>query len=299
MNSPREVTIVKFMVKDSIHAYREGKKIDKYIVELATIDNDPGVRKLAVELLNEYQAEIRAAQDDPENASLMEDLRKHQRVEEEKLKAAMKNDSSGAKTVPESPDQLDVNNIIGDRKREVKRPALYMDEKWSNSGKFLGTTHENEPGGRSMKRNFHPRSRIAEIFTSDEEEEDEDLGAVSDYGEQHENEDEDLNLSDAGFEETTETPPTEKQRRLQASKKLKASIPVWSEQSRTLVNKLLAEYHREYTDDDLNTDSILRRALKYIHCRKMGLPLDDTPTIHVKVCTPKPLFIILLIVPLV
>ena len=52
-------------VKNSLCGYWESKKPDKYVIELATRAQDPEIRKLAVEMLNEYHVEVRAAQDDP------------------------------------------------------------------------------------------------------------------------------------------------------------------------------------------------------------------------------------------
>jgi hypothetical protein len=55
------VNIVKMFVKNPLCDYRESKKSDKYVVELATRAQDPNIRKLAVETLNEYHVKVRAA----------------------------------------------------------------------------------------------------------------------------------------------------------------------------------------------------------------------------------------------
>lgn len=58
------MNIVEIFVKNSLCDYRESKKSDKYVVELAKRAQDPEIRKLAVEMLNEYHVEVRAAKED-------------------------------------------------------------------------------------------------------------------------------------------------------------------------------------------------------------------------------------------
>jgi hypothetical protein len=63
--------MVKMFVKNSLCGYRESKRSDKYVIELVTRAQDPEVRKLAVEMLNEYHVEVRAAQEDSANQELL------------------------------------------------------------------------------------------------------------------------------------------------------------------------------------------------------------------------------------
>jgi hypothetical protein len=63
-------------VKNSLRGYRESKKSDKYVVELATRAQDPEIRKLAVEILKEYHVEVREAQEDPANQELLRLLKR-------------------------------------------------------------------------------------------------------------------------------------------------------------------------------------------------------------------------------
>ncbi|KAH6633035.1 hypothetical protein C7974DRAFT_163624 [Boeremia exigua] len=58
--------IYKFYVEQSIFAYRESRKRDKYLVKLATRASDPAMRSLIVKCLNLHQENVRA---DPTNIS--------------------------------------------------------------------------------------------------------------------------------------------------------------------------------------------------------------------------------------
>ena len=46
------------------------------MVELVTRAQDPEIRKLAVEMLNKYHVEVRAAQEDPANQELLRLLKR-------------------------------------------------------------------------------------------------------------------------------------------------------------------------------------------------------------------------------
>ena len=73
--------------KNSLCGYRESKKSDKYVVELATRAQDPEIHKLAVEMLNEYHVEVRAAQDDPANQELLRSLKRKRQAQEKQREA--------------------------------------------------------------------------------------------------------------------------------------------------------------------------------------------------------------------
>jgi hypothetical protein len=66
------VNIVEIFVKNSLCDYRESKKSDKYVVELPKRAQDPEIRKLAVEMLNEYHVEVRAAKEDSRQSRAFE-----------------------------------------------------------------------------------------------------------------------------------------------------------------------------------------------------------------------------------
>jgi hypothetical protein len=70
------VNIVEMFVKNPLCDYRGSKKSDKYVVELTTRAQDSEIRKLAVEMLNEYYVEVRAAQEDPANQELLRLLKR-------------------------------------------------------------------------------------------------------------------------------------------------------------------------------------------------------------------------------
>jgi hypothetical protein len=63
----------------------ESKKSYKYVVESATRAQDPEIRKLAVEMLNEYHMQVRAAQDDPANKELLKSLKRERQAQEKQV----------------------------------------------------------------------------------------------------------------------------------------------------------------------------------------------------------------------
>ncbi|CAI9633145.1 unnamed protein product [Alternaria burnsii] len=121
-------------VKNSLYGYRESKKSDKYVVEMATRAQDPEIRKLAVEMLNEYHVDVRAAQDDPCNKELQK-LLKRQRQAQEKEREEQDELSRGAKVVPEKGLNVDPKNIVDPKsKRLRKKPERFSDIEWTDSG---------------------------------------------------------------------------------------------------------------------------------------------------------------------
>ncbi|RYN35416.1 hypothetical protein AA0119_g1231 [Alternaria tenuissima] len=280
VNSPREVEIIKMFVKDSICGYRESKKSDKYVVELATRAQDPKIRALAVEMLNEYHKEVQSAQKDPENAELMGLLCKERDASLKRRRETQEEARAATTTVPESTQaHIDLSNIVGS-KRERKRPERFGDVKWSDSGKRLGTVSEAE-------------RRAAEGLFKDEDEEDgksflethkydlwkevnwdTDDDDVSDY------EGTDVNDSDIE-EEIRERPLTDKQQAKIEAKAARMSKPKVDEAARQLAIKLLDDFNRVYTDDDLDEDVHLTRALRLIHAKKVGLAFNDVPSVHI------------------
>jgi hypothetical protein len=63
----REVDITKLYLHGSICSDREARKRDKYMIELATRAFDAAMRRLIVWCLNEWQKEVKRAQEDPDN----------------------------------------------------------------------------------------------------------------------------------------------------------------------------------------------------------------------------------------
>ncbi|KAL5372897.1 hypothetical protein DPSP01_013126 [Paraphaeosphaeria sporulosa] len=276
MNSPREVTIIKMHVQDTVASFRESKKVDKYIVELATRAADPIIRQLAVQLLNEYREEVKAAQENEDNKELRETLLAARAREVEKMERETKEEMAGAKTVPERLDNLDPANVIKDgEKRKVKAPERFEAIEWADNGARITSDAASHRPKRVSKRVDY-----AEDLYSDFDSEFDGLSDssgdvyVEDQGSEH--------SEGELFEEQSATPLTKRQREIAAAKQLKTAIPEHDERGRLLVNQLLDNYEKVYTLEDLDNDVVLRRGLKYIYCRKMGIPFETVPSVHIK-----------------
>jgi hypothetical protein len=84
-------------------------------------------------------------------------------------------------------------------------------------------------------------------------------------------------------EEMHERPLTDKQRAKLDSKAARKARPTMDDAARQLATKLLDDHGRLYTEEDLDEDVHLARALKLIHSKKLGLPFDTVPGVHIKV----------------
>ncbi|RYN57641.1 hypothetical protein AA0118_g7641 [Alternaria tenuissima] len=78
-------------------------------------------------------------------------------------------------------------------------------------------------------------------------------------------------------EETHERPLTNKQRAKLDSKAARKARPIVDDAASQLAIKLLDDHDRVYTEEDLDEDVLLARALKLIHSKKLGLPFDTVP----------------------
>ena len=78
-------------------------------------------------------------------------------------------------------------------------------------------------------------------------------------------------------EETHERPLTDKQRAKLDSKAARKARPAMDDAARQLAIKLLDDHDRVYTEEDLDEDVHLARALELIHSKKLGLPFDTVP----------------------
>jgi len=130
--------VTKLMVPESIHAYREAKKRDKAIIELATRANDPRVRAAIVNLLNEYQREVRRAQESKENEDLMFKIQ-----EEEAETKDLRQLGKDARVVRDAID-IGTNNIV-EGTRQRRAPERYASMQWTARG--------NRPKGKVTKKN--------------------------------------------------------------------------------------------------------------------------------------------------
>lgn len=282
-------------VNNSICGYRESKKTDKYIVELATRAHDPDIQALAVDMLNEYHKEVQAAQDDPDNLQLMQ-LLLEERAQKIKAREAREREAAGAKAVPEkaSLDVLDANNIVT-ATRARRKPERFEDVKWSDEGHRIGVLSEQErlelealigddddednidDDDDDDAENYFSRARLDPWL--EESDSDVQVNSESDYSDSIAF---DSDLDEAELE-ARERPLTEKQRARHEAREAKRAQPKMDEGTRQLANKLLDEYERVYTIDDLDEDKHLARALRLIHSKKVGLPFDEVSNVHIKV----------------
>jgi hypothetical protein len=295
------VEIVKMFVLNSLCGFRESKKTDKYIVELATRAQDPEIRALAVEVLNEYHKEVQAAQNDPENQELMRLLREERAAKRKKERERIDAAKTTTKTIHEnSSEVVDESNIV-DSKRTSKRPERFVDIQWSDGGTHLGTISDAERRAREelidededdhddhddhdkSKKDFPEASRPRKFdpWVDTGLDAESNAGSDSDFTPE--------SISDVE-EEVAEHLLTDKQRAKMEAKAARASRPKLDEASRQLACKLLDDYERVYTDEDLDEDVHLARALRLIHAKKVGLPFDDVASFHIKVCDWKVLF---------
>ncbi|CAA9966438.1 Helicase C-terminal [Pyrenophora teres f. maculata] len=286
VNSPREVEIVKLYVENSICGYRESRKADKYIVELATRAQDPVIRSLAVDVLNEYQKEVQAAQDDPENAELMRAVREERASRQTKRRIMEEDIKAATKTVAEpSLSMVNQDNIIN-AKRTTKRPERFSDLKWTDEGIRLDEASDTDQSTRDESTSTDDDDGENEFSRTSFDpwinykfSEDEDGERMSDSDSDFE----DLSLDDSDpEEEARERPLTDRQKLKLEARTARESRPDLDESSRQLIMKLLDDYDRNYTEADLDYDTHLVRALRLIHAKKTGLAFDEVPGVHIK-----------------
>ena len=220
------------LVKSSLCGYQELKKSDNYVVELAARAQDPGIRKLAVEMLNEYHVEVCAAQEDPANQELLR-LLKRERQAQEKQQEAQDELRSGAKVVPEKGLNVDLKNIVDSKsKRLMKRPERFSDIKWTDFGKRGATISAEELRAHGA------------IDLREEED-----GSSDDF------EESDSSAFESNLEyETHERPLTDKQRAKLDSKAARKVRPTVDDAARQLAIKMLDDYDRVDTEKDLDED---------------------------------------------
>ena len=125
-------------VPNTICAYREARKRDKFMYELATRASDPALQTLLVRCLNEHQKLVRNAQNDPENQELMEKLRAQNNMQQD-VKDLIK-----ARAVPDKIDLIPTETVTEKRKR--KPVQRFIDEKFDGHGRRV------EPEPPEVKR---------------------------------------------------------------------------------------------------------------------------------------------------
>ncbi|CAN9172962.1 unnamed protein product [Alternaria alternata] len=196
-----------------------------------------------------------AAQQDPANQELLRLLNREWQAQE-KQREAQDELRSGAKVVPEKGLNVNLKNVVDSQsKRLRKRPEGFSDIKWTDSGKRGATISAAE-------------LRAREVIALGEEED----GSSDDFEESGSS----ALVSDLE-EETHERPLTDKQRAKLDSKAARKARPTMDDVARQLAIKLLDDHDRVYTEEDLDEDVHLARALELIHSKKLGLPFDTVP----------------------
>jgi hypothetical protein len=301
------IVVTKIMVKNTIATYREYRKRDKAIIELATRASDPEIAAILVQCLNDHQEVIRSAQADPKNQELMEKLAVRKEVAQEQTVLL-------ARTVP---DKLDlVKNQILEGKRTRKAVERYRDEDYDEvTGEYIGDREGEDDGddneelvqdGQEFNNGDGEGDGSQELGEPGPDEKEDDDGTF--VAPDDDDEDGDWNYrSDEGngeydedyldlFSDEEDIPEEESETAKQKRKALKAArIAMRNENQedeglRRLGALLSADPHRIYTHEDLKKATTLKRALELAYCARSGTAYDTPTSIHIEVGYPKTSF---------
>ncbi|KAJ4344685.1 uncharacterized protein N0V89_012429 [Didymosphaeria variabile] len=303
------VQIIKLMLKNSIAAYRESRKRHKYMIELATRAHDPVIQRLLIRCLNEWQAFVKEAQDDPANRALMEQLKEKSEIDENK------EEMFKAGAVADSVDLVELPAPEGPRKRQQVRrfaDATFVKDREIQPG---DQEPHNLSGARKKSRKMKgmkKRRRVTGKVDEDEEEEvqeeeEADLEVEDCYSEYEPSDSGDSNYSNSDMseedsereeEDPTEESTTPKQAtsskndeekltnaQRRAARKAAAAAMRNEEQEeegvRQLKLLLTADPERVYTVEDLSSEKVLERALEITYCLRIGQRPDKVPSVHI------------------
>jgi hypothetical protein len=322
MQAPQKlkVEITKLFVNNSIFAYREHRKRDKYLPELATRAHDPIMKALIVKCLNDFQKTVLAAQQDPANKDTMQILEQQATIDVEKEKLVM------AGVVRDPLDLVDIDAPTS--KRVSKRPKLFSEAKYVK-GKPLypgdegytdaeddddqvgvrkssriqrlkssrrkqdaqGTVDatEDESETESIHQRVKSRSLRKDPLDDDFVDGESDLDESDEYdsGDDEvavpllETDDEDGG-NDIDPEEKTPT-AAEKRKQKKAAYEAFHREEQEDEGVRQLRLLLTADPSRVYTIKDLENEAVLTRGLEIVYCLRVGQRPDKVPSIHIKV----------------
>ncbi len=289
--------IFKLLVNNSICAYRESRKRDKYMVELATRAYDPDLRSLIVKCLNKFQDTVRAAQKDLSNAELMEQIKELESVEDTKQELIK------AKAVADPIDL--VSTPVAEGKRARKPVKRYADAFWVDDKEL----HEGDDDfeerlvkvrakkGRKGRKKGRSTKAAGKKRVSDEVEPDSDSEFVADGSEsdtssefEHVSEDEEAEWNQSGSENEEgnegeaflSVTTSESKRRKQAWEAMKSEKQE-DEGARKLRLLLTIDANKVYTDADLENEEVLTLGLEVTYCMRMGQSLDKVPSVHINV----------------
>ncbi|KAH8730759.1 hypothetical protein GQ44DRAFT_723006 [Phaeosphaeriaceae sp. PMI808] len=131
------------MIENSISAYKEFRKRDKALIELATRAKDPAIEQLLVDCLNEHRETIRRAQADPKNKELIGKFAEHAKIMKEQLGLL-------AKAVHDKNNLVEIEPVTG--KRQRRGVDRYCDSNYdSNTGALKGSAQDKGKGKKDKK----------------------------------------------------------------------------------------------------------------------------------------------------
>jgi len=270
-------------VLNTIGAYKESRKRDKALIELATRANDPEIKNLLVYCLNEFNNTIRQAQEDPANEELMGMIGETAKIQET-------NEEIMASAVEDKVELVTFEIVEGKRQPKKRGPA-YGDEDWDGLGRAKAK------GKGKQKQEKITLEELDELFEDDASfvanvNEDEDSDTYEPPAEDEENDDDAL-ITDSGGESDLEglssEALSERKARKEARLAMRSEIQE-DEAVRRLKLLLTSDPSRVYTEDDLEKEEILKRSLELAYCARFGQSYDKPPSIHIKVRSEKLVF---------
>jgi hypothetical protein len=314
--------VTKIFVLNSICAYRERRKRDKFLFELATRAFDPAMKKLLVRCLNEYQKVVARAQDDPANATLMARLKETAKVTKD-IGDLIKQNVEPEKVTPDS--SLIVS---GKRTRKQIRPQdRFVNQHWDNDGKLLEGDEDEDQEGSTRKAKVVSKRGGKSTFPKSKgkgkgkakatgkrkgklkEDDDNEAGSASDYEPGNTDEDDSDNdevvADDSEYEQSGDESDEEAEvidsdaekgggeaarwKRFLRKEKMAAMRSEKQEDEGVRQLRLLLTEDRDvtYTEADLIAEGVLERALEIAYCMRTGMQLDKVDSIHIEVSVKK------------
>ncbi|KAH8730763.1 hypothetical protein GQ44DRAFT_723010 [Phaeosphaeriaceae sp. PMI808] len=272
------VRITKIMIENSISAYKEFRKRDKALIELATRAKDPAIEQLLVDCLNEHQETIRRAQADPKNKELIGKFAEHAKIVKEQLGLL-------AKAVHDKNNLVDIEPVTG--KRQRRGVDRYCDSNYdSNTGALKGSAQDKGKGKKIKKDAEESDEYEDDTFDDFDSIVSDDSGSIYDPTKDEQSEDRDLYKLFSDEEDLPEGDESEsalaKRKAMKAARIAMRNEKQDDEPLRRLKSLLTANPDRIYTADDLNNPVYLKLALELAHCARSGVPYDNPTSIHIQ-----------------
>ena len=272
------ILITKISIKNTIGAYKESRKRDKALIELATRANDPEIRALLVYCLNDFNEAIRLAQEDPENAELMSRLNTLASIEKT-------NKMLMASAVPDKNELVSFETIDGKRQRK-ERGVAYGDEVWDGLGRAKSKSKKGQEKMTLEELDKHLLDENDVVDEDEDEDEDEDDEDIYEPDEDDEPDD-DAIFTDDGDESDLEGLSADalldRKARKEAKLAMRSEIQE-DEGVRRLKMLLTLDHTKVYSEEDLGKEETLKRSLELAYCARFGQNYDKPPSIHIQVC---------------